>query len=77
MISSCNGCRARATTGDVNELVDEVETQILRLSEEREENKAKSVTMKDLVNSAIKRLRIITRGRMLTGIGSASPISTR
>jgi replicative DNA helicase len=57
--------------GDVNELVDEVETQILRLSEEREENKAKSVTMKDLVNSAIKRIEDNhARQGMLSGIGT-------
>jgi replicative DNA helicase len=58
MIQTCNGVVARVYEhdGGVDELLDEVERDVLRLSEDRVEQV--STTMKDLVNRAISTIEV-------------------
>jgi len=58
MIATCTQFVARAYEfqGETDELVDEVETDILRVSEEKEAARAQAVTIKDLVHKAISQI---------------------
>jgi replicative DNA helicase len=56
---------------EVDKFVDEVETEFLRLSEEKEASKAGAVTMKDLVHEAIGKIE-----EMHANKGSVSGIAT-
>lgn len=74
MISTCTDVVARVYEheGEVDGLVDEVETEILRLSEERVE--AQTLAIKDVVHKAINRLEQYHANQgMLTGIGTGFP----
>lgn len=71
MISTCTDVVARVYEheGEVDALVDEVETEILRLSEERVE--AQSISIKDVVHKAINRLEEYHANQgMLTGLST-------
>jgi replicative DNA helicase len=57
--------------GDVDQLVDEVETNILRISEEREADKARSQSIKELVQKAVVTIEdMFNRQGQLTGLGT-------
>lgn len=74
MISTCTNVVARVYEheGKVDGLVDEVETEILRLSEERVE--AQTLMIKDVVHKAINRLEQYHANQgMLTGIATGFP----
>ena len=74
MISTCTDVVSRVYEheGEVDALVDEVETEILRLSEERVE--AQTLAIKDVVHKAINRLEEYHANQgMLTGIGTGFP----
>ena len=71
MIATCTDVVSRVYEheGEVDALVDEVETEILRLSEERVE--AQTLMIKDVVHKAIERLEHYHENQgMLTGISS-------
>jgi len=71
MIQACSGVVSRVYEheGEVDALLDEVERDILRISEERTENT--SSTIKDLVRTAISTIEDYhQRQGMLTGIGT-------
>jgi replicative DNA helicase len=71
MITACTEVVGRVFEheGEVDQLLDEVERDILRISEERAEQK--SMNMKDLVHSAINTIeQFHQRQGMLTGIGT-------
>ncbi len=74
MISTCTEVVGRVYEheGEVDALVDEVETEILRLSEERVESQTLSI--KDVVHKAINRLEEYHANQgMLTGISTGFP----
>ena len=74
MIATCTDVVARVYEheGEVDALVDEVETDILRLSEERVESK--TMLIKDVVHQAINRLEQYHANQgMLTGISTGFP----
>ena len=74
MIATCTDVVGRVYEheGEVDALVDEVETEILRLSEERVE--AQTLLIKDVVHKAINRLEEYHANQgMLTGIGTGFP----
>lgn len=74
MIATCTDVVARAYEheGEVDALVDEVETDILRLSEERVE--AKAVAIKDLVQTTINTLeQYHANAGALTGLSTGFP----
>jgi replicative DNA helicase len=74
MISTCTDVVARVYEheGEVDALVDEVETDILRLSEERVE--AQTLLIKDVVHKAINRLEEYHANQgMLTGLSTGFP----
>src|ERR1051325_10954410 len=76
MIGTCTEFVGRAYEyqGQMDELVDEVETQILRINEEKEEARAKSVTMRDLVRKAIDQIEHFHANQgMLTGLSTGFP----
>jgi replicative DNA helicase len=55
--------------GEVDALVDQVETQILRISEDKEAGRASAVTVRDLVHEAIERIEEYhTNQGLLTGL---------
>jgi replicative DNA helicase len=55
--------------GEVDALVDQVETQILRISEDKEAGKTAAVTVKDLVHGAIERIEEYHSSQgLLTGL---------
>jgi replicative DNA helicase len=59
---------------EVDKFVDEVETEFLRLSEEKEASKASSVTMKTLVHQAIEQIESFHANQgQLTGLGTGFP----
>ena len=71
MISACTDVVGRVYEheGEVDQLLDEVERDILRISEERAEQR--SVSMKDLVHGAINTIeQFHQRQGLLTGIGT-------
>ncbi len=57
--------------GEIDQLVDEVETDILRISEERESDKVRALKIKDLVHAAINQIEQyhLNKG-MLTGLAT-------
>ncbi|MBI5384925.1 MAG: replicative DNA helicase [Verrucomicrobia bacterium] len=60
--------------GEVDALVDEVETKILRISEEKEASKAGSVSIKDLVHTAIGKIEEYHANQgLLSGISTGFP----
>jgi replicative DNA helicase len=74
MISTCTDVVARVYEheGEVDALVDEVETDILRLSEERVESQ--TLLIKDVVHKAINRLEEYHANQgMLTGLSTGFP----
>ncbi|MEP6663838.1 MAG: replicative DNA helicase, partial [Verrucomicrobiota bacterium] len=71
MIRTCSDVMGRVHEheGEVDQLLDEVETAILRISEERVEER--SVKIKDLVNTAIGQIEEMHQNQgMLTGIAT-------
>jgi replicative DNA helicase len=78
MVQTCTGIVGRVFDyeGEVDALLDEVERDILRISEERVTGA--SSTIKELVNRAITKIEEYhTNQGMLTGISPASWISTK
>jgi replicative DNA helicase len=73
MIRTCTEFVGRAyeCQDEVNTLVDEVETEILRVNEEKEAARATVVTIKDLVNKAIGQIE-----KFYTNRGSTTGLST-
>jgi replicative DNA helicase len=74
MIQACTGVVSRVYEheGEVDALLDEVERDILKISEERSENTTS--TIKDLVRTAISTIEDYhQRQGMLTGIGTGFP----
>ncbi len=74
MIATCTDVVGRVYEheGEVDALLDEVERDVLRISEERVE--AQTLTIKDVVHKAIKRLEHYHENQgMLTGISSGFP----
>ena len=60
--------------GEIDALVDEVETKILRISEEKEASKAGTVGIKDLVHHAIGKIEEYHQNQgMLTGLSTGFP----
>ncbi|HMJ89975.1 MAG TPA: replicative DNA helicase [Candidatus Acidoferrum sp.] len=73
MIRTCTDVISRVyeTEGEVDVLVDEVETEILRISEEKEASKTGMLTIKDVVHKAINKIEEYhQRQGMLTGLSS-------
>ncbi|MHB1306736.1 MAG: replicative DNA helicase [Limisphaerales bacterium] len=71
MIQTCTGfiTRAYEEQGNVEGLMDEVERDVLRISEEREESKSES--MKDMVHKAIEEIQEFNRRKgQLSGLGT-------
>ncbi|MHB8524168.1 MAG: replicative DNA helicase, partial [Limisphaerales bacterium] len=71
MIQTCTGVVSRVYDyeGEVEALLDEVERDVLRISEEREQSESR--TIKDLVHTAISTIEEFhKRQGMLTGIGT-------
>jgi replicative DNA helicase len=57
--------------GEVDMLVDQIETEILRISEERESSKTQGLSIKEVVHKAINRLEEYHQNQgMLTGIST-------
>jgi replicative DNA helicase len=74
MITVCTGLVGRAYEhqGEVDALVDEIERDVLRISEERVE--AESRTIKDLVHGAINTIELFHQRRgVLDGLGTGFP----
>src|SRR6185436_1787151 len=74
MIRTCSDVLGRVYEheGEVDLLLDEVETDILRISEERVEER--SIKIKDLVNNAITKIEELHQiGGMLTGNSTGFP----
>jgi len=60
--------------GEVDALVDEVETKILRISEEKEASKVTSISIKDHVHAAIQKIEEYhTNQGMLSGLSTGFP----
>ena len=73
MIRTCTNVIARVyeTEGEVDQLVDEVETDILRISEEKEASRTGMLTIKDVVHKAINKIEEYhQRQGMLTGLST-------
>ena len=73
MIRTCTEVVAQVydNEGEVDRLVDEVETRILRISEERESSKMGTSTIKDLVHVAIGKIEEYHANQgMLTGLST-------
>jgi replicative DNA helicase len=76
MISTCTQFVGRAYEyqGEMDELVDEVETEILRISEEKEAARSNAMTIKDLVHKAINQIEHFHANQgLLTGIATGFP----
>ena len=76
VIQTCTDIVAQVyeNEGEVDVLVDEVETQILRIAEERESTKTQALLIKDIVHKAINRLEEYHANQgMLTGIATGFP----
>lgn len=74
MIGTCTEVVARAYEhqGEVDELLDEVERDVLKIAEERVDTKSSSI--KDLVHGAINKIEEYHKNQgMLTGIGTGFP----
>jgi len=76
VISTCTDIVGQVyeNEGEVDALVDTVETQILRIAEERESSRTQTLLIKDVVHKAINRLEEYHANQgMLTGIGTGFP----
>lgn len=76
MIRTCNDVVGQIYEheGEVDQLVDEVETKILRISEEKEASRAGAATIKDLVHRAISKVEEYHQNQgVLTGLSTGFP----
>jgi replicative DNA helicase len=76
MIRTCTGVVGRIYDyeGEVETLVDEVETTILRISEEKEASQMGSASIKDLVHKAIAKIEEYHNNKgMLSGLSTGFP----